>query len=107
MAAIRGQAVQAGQARRAGQVGLLILLLALFHGATVVWAQAPALPASAVVAAPAAVENSSTVRLLVGRSTIVDIGTPVTRVSLRFRISSRSKSLRRLKPSSVMCKEAR
>jgi pilus assembly protein CpaC len=60
---------------------LLILLLALFHGPTVVWAQAPVLSASAVVTSPTATEPNS-VRLLVGRSTVLDVGTPVSRVSL-------------------------
>ena len=60
--------------------GLLILLLAVAGGGTVLWAQ---LPATAVVsAAPASEVDAGAVRLLVGRSTILDVGTPITRVSL-------------------------
>ena len=60
--------------------GFLITLLAVAGGGTVLWAQ---LPATAVVhAAPASDEYAGAVRLLVGRSTILDVGTPITRVSL-------------------------
>src|SRR5262249_41868676 len=78
------QLPQAGpvkRTRRTAAAALLILLLALFHGPTVVWAQAPVLSASAVVTSPTATEPNS-VRLLVGRSTVLDVGTPVSRVSL-------------------------
>jgi Flp pilus assembly secretin CpaC len=49
-----------------------------------VWAQGPtALPASAVAASAAASETAvGDVRLLVGRSTVLDIGTTIARVSL-------------------------
>jgi len=60
--------------------GFLILLLAVAGGGTVLWAQ---LPASAVVsAAPASEVDAGAVRLLVGRSTVLDVGTTITRVSL-------------------------
>jgi pilus assembly protein CpaC len=63
--------------------GLLILLLAVAGGGTVLWAQ---LPASAVVSAspasPASEVDAGAVRLLVGRSTVLDVGTSITRVSL-------------------------
>jgi pilus assembly protein CpaC len=65
--------------------GLLILLLTLTGGSTTVWAQAPALPASAVTtAAPAGATeiDAGAVRLLVGRSTVLDVGATITRVSL-------------------------
>ena len=60
--------------------GFLILLLAVAGGGTVLWAQ---LPASAVVSAsPASEVDAGAVRLLVGRSTVLDVGTTITRVSL-------------------------
>ena len=49
-------------------------------GGTVLWAQ---LPATAVVsAAPGSEVDAGAVRLLVGRSTVLDVGTAITRVSL-------------------------
>ena len=62
----------------------LVLALAVAGHRTIVWAQGPtALPASAVAASAAASEsNAGDVRLLVGRSTVVDIGTAIARVSL-------------------------
>jgi pilus assembly protein CpaC len=63
--------------------GFLILVLALTGGGAVLWAQIPALPASAVVAAvPASEVDAGAVRLLVGRSMVLDVGTTITRVSL-------------------------
>ena len=63
--------------------GFLILVLALSGGGAVLWAQVPALPASAVVvAAPASEVDAGAVRLLVGRSMVLDVGTTITRVSL-------------------------
>src|SRR6202171_601821 len=63
--------------------GFLILVLALTGGGAVLWAQVPALPASAVVvAAPASEVDAGAVRLLVGRSMVLDVGTTITRVSL-------------------------
>ena len=57
--------------------GFLILLLAVAGGGTVLWAQ---LPATAVVSAsPASEVDAGAVRLLVGRSTVLDVGTPNTR----------------------------
>jgi pilus assembly protein CpaC len=63
--------------------GFLILVLALTGGGAVLWAQVPALPASAVVvSAPASEVDAGAVRLLVGRSMVLDVGTTITRVSL-------------------------
>jgi pilus assembly protein CpaC len=66
--------------------GAGILLVALAQNGSIVWAQSPALPATAVAAAPAnraAVETEpNSVRLLVGRSTVVEVGSPIARVSL-------------------------
>ena len=68
--------------RAAGKwIWTAILLIALAGGGAVVWAQAPALPASAVAAAGAETDATA-VRLLVGRSTVVNVGTTITRVSL-------------------------
>ena len=61
---------------------LTLLLVIAIGGTTIVWAQNAALPASVMAAAPAEVVDPNTVRLLVGRSTVVDVGTPVSRVSL-------------------------
>ncbi len=65
-------------------IRLLILIVAVFD-TTVLHAQAPLLPVTSVVTsrAEAATENDTrAVRLLVGRSTLVDVATPITRVSL-------------------------
>jgi pilus assembly protein CpaC len=65
--------------------GAGILLVALAQTGSIVWAQAPVLSASAVAApnAGAAVDaEPNSVRLLVGRSTVLDVGTPIARVSL-------------------------
>src|SRR5262245_62082625 len=59
-----------------------ILVVWLVGNSAVLWAQAPALPASAVAAAAAAEPDISSVRLLVGRSTVIDVGAPIARVSL-------------------------
>jgi pilus assembly protein CpaC len=61
-----------------------VFVLAIAGGTSVVWTQAPALPASAVsAAAPAAGETEpAPLNLLVGRSTVLDVPGPVTRVSL-------------------------
>ena len=61
---------------------LTILLVIAIGGTTIVWAQNAALPASVVAAAPAEMVDPNSVRLLVGRSTVVDVGTSVARVSL-------------------------
>jgi pilus assembly protein CpaC len=60
--------------------GLLILLLAVAGGGTILKAQEGSLPASAVVAASPV--DAGAVRLLVGRSTVLDVGTAISRVSL-------------------------
>ncbi len=65
--------------------GAGILLVALAQSGSIVWAQNPVLSASAVAApnAGAAVDaEPNAVRLLVGRSTVLDVGTPIARVSL-------------------------
>jgi pilus assembly protein CpaC len=65
-------------------IRLLILIIAVFGG-RVVHAQKPPLPVSAVVPASngaAAEFETHSVRLLVGRSTLVDVATPIARVSL-------------------------
>jgi pilus assembly protein CpaC len=65
--------------------GAGILLVALAQTGSIVWAQSPVLSASAVAApnAGAAVDaEPNSVRLLVGRSTVLDVGTPIARVSL-------------------------
>jgi pilus assembly protein CpaC len=63
---------------------LLILAIMLTGAGAVVIAQAPAVPASAIVAASGdlAPTDTSAVRLLVGRSTIVNVGSTIARVSL-------------------------
>jgi pilus assembly protein CpaC len=65
--------------------GAGILLVALAQTGSIVWAQAPVLSASAVAApnAGTAVDaEPNAVRLAVGRSTVLDVGTPIARVSL-------------------------
>jgi pilus assembly protein CpaC len=65
--------------------GAGILLVALAQTGSIVWAQSPVLSASAVAApnSAAAVDaDPNSVRLLVGRSTVLDVGTPIARVSL-------------------------
>jgi pilus assembly protein CpaC len=65
-------------------IRLLILIIAVFD-TTVLQAQAPLLPVTSVVTsrAEATTETETrSVRLLVGRSTLVDVATPITRVSL-------------------------
>jgi pilus assembly protein CpaC len=65
--------------------GAGILLVALAQSGSIVWAQSPVLSASAVAApnSGAAVDaEPNAVRLLVGRSTVLDVGTPIARVSL-------------------------
>ena len=59
-----------------------LLLVIAIGGTTIVWAQNAALPASVMAAAPADVVDPNTVRLLVGRSAVIDVGTAVQRVSL-------------------------
>jgi pilus assembly protein CpaC len=77
---------------RPHRAGSLILLLALAGSTTVVWAQgvsnpvatAPAAAASSAAAAPpAAIEaDPGAVRLMVGRSAVLNVGSAITRVSL-------------------------
>jgi len=74
--------------------GSLIILLAIAGSTTVIWAQGAPNPVAAVTAAAASgatavapasaaadIEPAS-VRLMVGRSAILNVGTPITRVSL-------------------------
>ncbi len=73
----------------------LILLLALAGGTTVIWAQSGPAPTASVTSMAAAVSTASSspaavdteidngaVRLMVGRSAIVNVGSAITRVSL-------------------------
>jgi pilus assembly protein CpaC len=61
----------------------LIFVLAITGGTTILWAQKPALQATAVAAAASPVESEpAPLHVLVGRSTIVDVPGAVTRVSL-------------------------
>src|SRR5581483_8830141 len=62
--------------------GLFILIIALLGDSTTLWAQARPVPMTSVGAAAAADPEASAVRLLVGRSTVIDIGSPIARVSL-------------------------
>jgi pilus assembly protein CpaC len=80
------QMIRPAAARRLSAAGFPIFVIAVFGGATL-HAQQPQpvmTTASAVppVAAAADTATPDTVRLLVGRSTLVDIGTPIARVSL-------------------------
>jgi len=62
----------------------LILVIVFVGNAATLWAQAPRIPmatATAVAAVPTEAESNS-VRLLVGRSTLINIATPIARVSL-------------------------
>src|SRR5205085_3923757 len=56
----------------------LILIIAI-GGTALAWAQGAAMPASALAATD---PEASAVRLLVGRSTVIDVGSPIARVSL-------------------------
>ena len=68
--------------RRARRARSLVLVLALAGMPDVVWAAGQALTASAV-AAPAATDiEANSVRLAVGRSTVLNVGAIITRVSL-------------------------
>lgn len=60
--------------------GAAVLLIAVF-GLSTIFAQGPAAPAAAGAAAGSETDASA-VRLRVGRSTVVDVGSPITRVSL-------------------------
>jgi pilus assembly protein CpaC len=60
--------------------GVAVLLIAVF-GLSTIFAQGPAARAGGAAAA-ASETDASAVRLRVGRSTVVDVGTPITRVSL-------------------------
>src|SRR5437773_2490596 len=62
--------------------GLFILIIALLGDSTTLWAQARPVSMTSVGAAAAADPEASAVRLLVGRSTVIDIGSPIARVSL-------------------------
>jgi pilus assembly protein CpaC len=83
---MRAQAHRRRTVRRL--IGTIILIVAVF-GPTTLYAQVAAASRTVTVTPVAAVESVSpvdsatdTVRLLVGRSTIVDVGKPIARVSL-------------------------
>jgi pilus assembly protein CpaC len=63
---------------------LFILIIAFVGQGAVLWAQAkaPAPPMASVTAAGGAEPEPSSVRLLVGRSTVIDVGASIARVSL-------------------------
>lgn len=74
----------AHQLRR--RTALTVLIVALF-GTAALHAQAPSMSLSTVMApkadaAPAAAADTRPVRLLVGRSTIVNVGSPIARISV-------------------------
>jgi pilus assembly protein CpaC len=79
MVTTRGQFLPDARTLRA-KVGAALILVIAIGGSTVLWAQG-GLPAS-TLAAPADVEPANSVRLLVGRSTVVDAGSAISRVSL-------------------------
>jgi pilus assembly protein CpaC len=62
-------------------LGAAPILLIAIYGTSVIFAQTRALPATAVVAADSEIDSGA-VRLLVGRSTVVDVGAVIARVSL-------------------------
>jgi pilus assembly protein CpaC len=61
--------------------GLFILIIALLGDSITLWAQ-KSVPAASVGAAAAAEAEASIVRVLVGRSTVVEPGGPIARVSI-------------------------
>src|SRR5947208_13638116 len=63
---------------------LFILIIAVVGQGAVLWAQAkaPAPPMASSTGAVGAEPEASAVRLLVGRSTVIDVGAAITRVSL-------------------------
>ena len=61
---------------------LFILVIAVFGNSALLWAQAPAMPVASMSASMAAEADPNSVRLLVGRSTVIDVGTAIARVSL-------------------------
>src|SRR5689334_7911608 len=64
-------------------IGVLIFIVAVIGRSTLyAQTQAPVLTASAARELASPVEPAESVRLLVGRSTIVDVGKPIARVSL-------------------------
>ena len=80
------QTIRPAALRRLSAAGLPIFVIAVFGG-TMLHAQQQPEPVltTASAALPAAVPEApapDTVRLLVGRSTLVDLGTPIARVSL-------------------------
>ena len=64
------------------KLGVLILFVAV-AGSTTLYAQTPVLPVSSIVSASSTAEpEAEAVRLTVGRSTVVNVGSPIARVSL-------------------------
>ena len=80
MATSNDRAILPQQRRRAAAWSVFVLVIAI-GGSTLLWAQGVTLPAAAAAAAPAEVDGTA-VRLMVGRSAVVDIGTAISRVSL-------------------------
>src|SRR5882762_5003330 len=83
--AIKGQRRQGRRDSRRTAAWIVILIIAVFRSTTL-YAQAPAVPAATMAAnkaeaAPADVEAQA-LRVLVGRSAIVDTGASIARVSL-------------------------
>jgi pilus assembly protein CpaC len=80
--ASKGQTHQVRRDSRRTAAWIVILIIAVFRSTTL-YAQAPALPmlAARATAAPAEVESQA-LRVMVGRSTIVENGSSIARVSL-------------------------
>jgi pilus assembly protein CpaC len=79
------QIIRPAALRRLSAAGLPIFVIAVFGGSTLHAQQPEPVLTTASAALPVAVPEApapDTVRLLVGRSTLVDIGTPISRVSL-------------------------
>jgi pilus assembly protein CpaC len=65
--------------------GASLILVFAIGGRNLLWAQSQSLPATTLAASPARpneAEGANPVRVLVGRSTLVDVGAPIARVSL-------------------------
>ena len=80
MATITDRSQLRQRERRLAGWGIFILVIAI-GGSALLWAQGAALPAAASAAAPTAADPNA-VRLMVGRSAVVDVGTAIARVSL-------------------------
>jgi pilus assembly protein CpaC len=80
MAIITDRSQRRPRERRVASWGMFILVIAI-GGSALLWAQGAALPAAAAATAPTAADSNA-VRLMVGRSAVVDVGTAIARVSL-------------------------